>query len=234
MSDRNVSAAEIARFDALATRWWDPDGPMRALHAMNGPRLAWIASQLRQAGRTPGRLLDVGCGAGLAAEGLARAGHEVLGIDAAPEVIAAARDHAAGLEGLCYRVADVQDLGAEGLRFPVITALEVIEHVPDPGAFLRQLAALLEPGGMLFVSTINRTMRSWLFAKVGAEYLMRMLPIGTHEWRSFITPAELAQKGRQAGLRFAATTGLGLDIVRQHWRTTEDVAINYMAELIAA
>ncbi len=121
-----------------------------------------------------------------------------------------------------------EDLAAEGLRFPVITALEVIEHVPDPAAFVRVLAGLLEPGGLLVISTLNRTRRSWLVAKLGAEYVLRMLPVGTHDWQAFITPAELARMMRAAGLRVARTTGLVADPLTGQWRTARDMAVNYM------
>ena len=224
----NVSAAEIARFDALAARWWDPAGPMRPLHAMNGLRVGWIDQRLA-AGT---RLLDVGCGGGLAAEALARLGHDVLGLDAATEAIEVARLHArdAALP-LAYRAGTAEALLEEGARFDAITALEVIEHVPDPAAFLRTLAGLLAPGGQMFVSTINRTLRSLAVAKIGAEYVARLLPAGTHDWRRFVTPAELAAWGRQAGLRLGATTGLQFDLASRHWRASTDLRINYIAAL---
>ena len=219
--------AEVARFDALAAQWWDPAGPMRALHAMNPLRVDWIARHLPR----PGTLLDVGCGAGLAAEALALRGHAVLGIDAAAQPLAVARAHAPPGLAVTYRQATAGDLVAEKQRFEAVTALEVIEHVPDPAGFLQDLAALLEPGGHLFVSTINRTPRSLVVAKWGAEYVLRMLPVGTHSWRRFVTPAELARFGRAAGLRLADSAGMSFDPFRQRWTISKDQAVNYLAVL---
>lgn len=229
MGSTTVSPAEVARFDALAARWWDPDGPMRPLHRMNPARIGWIAAHIATRFPPGIRLLDVGCGAGLAAEALARRGYNVLGLDAAAEAIEAARAHAAGQDlRLAYRTGAPEDLVAEGTRFPVITALEVIEHVPDPGAFAQTLSALLEPGGLVFLSTLNRTPRAFLSAKLGAEYLLRWLPVGTHDWRKFITPTELGRCLRQAGLRVSGVTGLLPDPLRGGWRTGRDLAVNYM------
>jgi 2-polyprenyl-6-hydroxyphenyl methylase/3-demethylubiquinone-9 3-methyltransferase len=224
-STGTVSAAEVEKFDRLASRWWDPNGPMKPLHRMNPARIAWIEGFLRG----PARILDVGCGVGLAAEALARHGHDVLGIDVAGEAIEVARTHAAGKGlALTYRSCLAEDLAVEGARFPVIISLEVIEHVPDPAGFVRVLANLLEPGGLLVLSTLNRTPRSWVTAKLGAEYVLRMLPVGTHDWNAFITPAELAGLLRGAGLRVGQTTGLLADPLTGQWRTGRDVAVNYM------
>jgi 2-polyprenyl-6-hydroxyphenyl methylase / 3-demethylubiquinone-9 3-methyltransferase len=243
MPGMTVSLDEIARFDALAGRWWDPDGPMRPLHRMNPARIAWIAERIPASAaggppdhdgdamlaRAPTRILDVGCGAGLASEALARLGFDVLGLDAAGEAIEAARAHAAG-QGLrlVYRKGVADELLAEGLRFPVITALEVIEHVPDPAAFLATLAELLAPGGRLFVSTLNRTPQSFLAAKVGAEYLLRWLPVGTHDWRRFIKPAELGAMLRHIGLRVSDIGGLTAAPLIGNWNVSRDLAVNYL------
>ena len=223
----NVSAQEVAKFDALADQWWNPQGPMRPLHAMNPARIGFVNARIAAASR----ILDVGCGAGLAAEALARMGHSVLGIDQAEVALAAAQDHAAGLGlDLSYRCARAEQLTAEPERFAVITALEIIEHVPDPQAFLHSLASLLTPGGRLFVSTLNRTRRSWVMAKLGAEYLLRMLPVGTHDWQKFITPAEMATLGRRSGLRLADSAGLSFDPLRGQWKISRDLAVNYLVE----
>lgn len=230
--DGAVSAEEVARFGALAPRWWDERGPMRALHAMNGVRVGWIVRRVRdQYGDAAVDMLDLGCGGGIAAEALARAGLNVTGADASTEAIGVARAHAAaaGLD-IDYRVGLADDLLAEGDRFGAITALEIIEHVPDQPAFIKTLAGLLQPGGLLFVSTLNRTIRSLAVAKVGAEYVVRMLPVGTHDWRQFVKPVELASMGRAAGLHLTDMSGMVFSPARG-WVAGQDTAINYIAAL---
>jgi 2-polyprenyl-6-hydroxyphenyl methylase/3-demethylubiquinone-9 3-methyltransferase len=222
-----VSAEEVARFSALADRWWDPDGPMRPLHRMNPLRVGWIDSRIRQHAGGAVRLLDVGCGAGLASEALAGAGYEVTGVDASEPAIEAARAHAA--VPIDYRVGTAEDVLAGDQRFAAVTALEIIEHVPDQPGFMRTLAQLLEPDGMVFVSTLNRTLRSLAVAKIGAEYIARLLPAGTHDWRRFVKPEELAAMARNAGLRLDSVAGMVFDPGRRAWRESRDVSINYIA-----
>ncbi len=226
----SVVAGEVARFDALAARWWDPHGPMAPLHAMNPLRVAWAERRIHAAfGDRKVRLLDIGCGAGLAAEALAGLGHDVLGLDAAPEVIEAARTHAEGKNlPLRYRHDTAEALVAEGTRFDVVTAFEVVEHVADPAAFLSLLGLLLAPGGVLVLSTLNRTRRSYVTAKLGAEYVLRLLPVGTHDWSKFITPAELGAMLRAAGLRVADVAGMSFSPVRRGWHESRDTSVNYL------
>jgi len=225
----SVDSAEVAKFGRLATRWWDDKGPMRPLHRMNPLRVGWIDARLTH----PARLLDVGCGAGIAAEALAKCGHAVLGLDASPEAIAAAEAHAAGLGlNLAYRAGAAEDLVAEQAHFDAVTALEVIEHVADQAAFMRLLASLVAPGGLVFVATLNRTFRSLAIAKVGAEYVARLLPRGTHDWRRFVPPEALAAYGRAAGLTLVDITGMEMGALSGDWRATRDVGVNYLAALV--
>ncbi len=234
----SVSRDEIARFGALAERWWDPDGPMRPLHRMNPLRVRWIDRQLgrlpRRAADGRLRLLDLGCGAGIASEALAARGHQVLGVDASADAIAAAEAHrmiavAGEPARLAYRCGSAEMLLREAARFDAVIALEVIEHVPDPEAFLGLLAGLLVPGGMIVLSTLNRTWRSLALAKFGAEYVLRLLPVGTHDWRKFVTPAELGRHAARTGLRVADIAGMTLHA--DGWQESRDLAVNYIAAI---
>lgn len=235
---RTVDEAEIARFDALADTWWDPDGPMRPLHLIGPVRLAFIRNMiLRHFGADGGapepfaglRILDVGCGAGLLDEPLARLGAQVTAIDAAAKNIAAARRHADGMGlKIDYRNATAEDLAAGKERFDVVMAMEVVEHVADLDAFLGALARLTKPGGLVLLSTINRTLKSFAMAIVGAEYVLRWLPRGTHDWQKFLKPEELQAALEEAGFVLVDREGMRYDPLGDRWSLDPDMSVNYL------
>ncbi len=227
----NVDAAEVAKFEAGASRFWDPQGEFRPLHLLNPVRTRFVSERVPLAGL---RVLDVGCGGGLLAESLAREGAQVTAIDLAPAMIEVARLHAAAA-GLTidYRLAGAEELmRASPAVFDVITCMEMLEHVPEPAAMLGTLAQLLKPGGTLFVSTLNRNLRSFLLAIVGAEYLMNLIPRGTHEYERLIRPAELAHWARAAGLELQGLAGIELNPFTSRVSLSTDVGVNYLAHFL--
>jgi 2-polyprenyl-6-hydroxyphenyl methylase/3-demethylubiquinone-9 3-methyltransferase len=224
----NVDPSEIAKFDAAAPRWWDPDGEFRPLHDLNPARLDYIEARAGLAGK---RVLDVGCGGGLLAEGMARRGAIVTGIDLAPEALAVARLHAieSGV-AVEYRQIAVEALAeADPGNWDLVTCLEMLEHVPDPAAVVASLARLVRPGGHVLCSTINRNAKAFALAIVGAEYVMRLLPMGTHRYARLIRPSELSRWARAAGLELADLAGLEYDPLGRKARVTADVSVNYLA-----
>ncbi len=224
----NADRGELDKFDALAHGFWDPDGEFRPLHRLNPVRAQFILDRARVAGA---RILDVGCGGGLLAESLCRAGAAVTAIDLAPAMIDAARHHAAQ-DGLAidYRVASAEVLArAEPQSFDVIACMEMLEHVPDPAAMLTTFARLARPGGHVFVSTIHRNLRSFLSAIVAAEYVLGLLPRGTHEYERLIRPSELARWGRAAGLSLLEIAGLDFDPFTGRCALSRDPSVNYLA-----
>jgi len=239
LSSASIDPQEIAKFAAMAEAWWDPEGKFRPLHRFNPVRLGYIRDRLcRHFGRDPRqnrpleglRLLDVGCGGGLLSEPMARMGADVTGLDAAEKNIRIAALHAAesGLE-IDYRHSSVEDLAATGEAFDAVLNMEVVEHVADVGSFLASSAALVRPGGVMIVATLNRTPKSYLLAIVGAEYVLRWLPRGTHDWRRFVRPSELAKAVRQAGMEVAEMTGVAFNPLTDNWRLApNDLDVNYM------
>jgi 2-polyprenyl-6-hydroxyphenyl methylase/3-demethylubiquinone-9 3-methyltransferase len=233
-----VDPDEVTRFAALADDWWNPRGKMRPLHKFNPVRLGYIRDRAcARFDRDPKaldclkglRILDVGCGGGLLSEPLARLGASVTGIDPAERNIAVARIHAetSGVS-VDYRVATADELAAAGERFDIVLALEVVEHVADVGLFVRQCAEMVKPGGLMIVATLNRTLKSFALAIVGAEYILRWLPVGTHRWDKFVTPEELEAALASGGLTVIQETGVAYNPLADEWRRSSDMDVNYM------
>jgi 2-polyprenyl-6-hydroxyphenyl methylase / 3-demethylubiquinone-9 3-methyltransferase len=224
----NVDHSELAKFSALASKWWDPNSEFRPLHEINPLRLNWIDERVGLKGK---RVLDVGCGGGILAESMARRGADVLGIDLAEKSLKVAELHKleTGVNNVNYRVVSAEQLASEEqATFDVVTCLEMLEHVPDPSQTIQACADLCKPGGWLFFSTINRNPKSFVFAIVGAEYVLNLLPKGTHEYKKFIKPSELAQYARHAKLDFSEIIGLVYNPLTKVYRLARDTDVNYM------
>jgi 2-polyprenyl-6-hydroxyphenyl methylase/3-demethylubiquinone-9 3-methyltransferase len=240
-----VDLEEVAKFSAMAEAWWDPTGKFRPLHRLNPVRVSYISDMVKShfATRRPASIatnpavaplaglsmLDIGCGGGLLTEPLARLGAQVTGIDASERNIGIARAHAeqAGVK-VTYLPCAAEDLATGSQRFDVVLAMEVIEHVSDPGVFLSTAAALLKPDGLIFVATLNRTIKSYALAIVGAEYVLRWLPRGTHDWRKFLRPSEIARPLREAGLEIRDLSGVSYQPISDRWLRSRDTDVNYM------
>jgi 2-polyprenyl-6-hydroxyphenyl methylase / 3-demethylubiquinone-9 3-methyltransferase len=238
LADATVDAAEVGRFARFAEEWWDPQGKMGVLHRFNPVRLAFIRDAVcRQFGRNAGhapcldglRILDIGCGGGLLCEPLARLGASVVGADPSPGNIKAAQLHAqrVGLT-IDYRVAAAEALAGAGERFEVVLAMEVVEHVADVGLFVRCCSEMVKQGGLMIAATLNRTLKSFALAIVGAEYVLRWLPRGTHRWDKFVLPGELESAMALSGLRVIGATGVIYNPLVDQWRLSADMDVNYM------
>jgi 2-polyprenyl-6-hydroxyphenyl methylase / 3-demethylubiquinone-9 3-methyltransferase len=233
-----IDRSEVEQFSRLAERWWDERGPMAMLHKFNPVRLAYIRDQVAtHYGRDPKRLsclsglrmLDIGCGGGILSEPLARLGAQVVGADPSEANIAVAKKHAAQVDLLIdYRAVTAEALAERGERFDVVLALEVVEHVADVDLFVTRCAEMVRPNGLMIAATINRTMKSFALAIVGAEYVLRWLPRGTHTWDKFVTPAELEAGMRKAGLSVVDERGVVYRVMQDRWALSDDMDVNYM------
>ena len=229
-SNTNADSNELGKFDALASRFWDIRGEFRPLHLLNPVRARFVSERATLSGA---RVLDVGCGGGLLAEALARAGAKVTAIDLAPGMIEVARLHAMEQKlEIDYRMVAAEAVAAaEPGGFDVVTCMEMLEHVPEPAKMVATLATLVRPGGAVFISTLNRNLKSFLLAIVGAEYVMKLIPRGTHEYDRLIRPAELARWARSADLSLRELAGIELNPFTEHCSLSRDIAVNYLAHL---
>jgi 2-polyprenyl-6-hydroxyphenyl methylase / 3-demethylubiquinone-9 3-methyltransferase len=228
-----INAAEIHKFEEMAATWWDEDGPMKVLHRFNPVRLRYIRDQAFKHFGTRSleglTIADVGCGGGVLCEPLARLGAQVTGLDPAEKNISVARHHARLSElSIDYRTEHAEALVAQGQQFDIVLAMEVIEHVENPDFFVQSVSDLVKPGGLLFMATLNRTARSFAFAIIGAEYVLRWLPRGTHDWKKFVTPDEMRQMMMQQGLSVLDTHGVIYAPLQDEWRLSRDRGVNYM------
>jgi 2-polyprenyl-6-hydroxyphenyl methylase / 3-demethylubiquinone-9 3-methyltransferase len=223
----NADPLEIQKFSELAHRWWDPTSEFRPLHEINPLRLEWINARAPLAGK---KVIDIGCGGGILSESMARKGAEVTGIDLSKKALKVADLHSleSGISVRYQHIAAEEMAAQEAGQYDVVTCMEMLEHVPDPAAIVKAAATLVKPGGHVFFSTINRNVKSYLFAVVGAEYLLRMLPKGTHDYAKFITPAELSQFVREAGLQVDALKGMSYNPLTKIYSLNQDTDVNYM------
>jgi len=231
MTTQNVDPAEIAKFEELANRWWDTHGEFKPLHEINPLRLQYIDKRVGLSGK---KVLDVGCGGGILAESMAASGADVLGIDMGKAPLTVAKLHAMEAEiELHYRQVTVEELAEEMPgQFDAVTCMEMLEHVPDPASIIRACHKLVKPGGDVFMSTINRNPKAFMFAVVGAEYLLQMLPKGTHDYKKFIKPSELSTWARQADLELKDISGISYNPLTKAYKVSNDVSVNYMAHYL--
>lgn len=228
MNNTNVDPGELSKFSDLAHRWWDPESEFRPLHQINPLRLEWIHQLVNLAGK---RVVDVGCGGGILAEAMASKGADVLGIDLAAKSLKVAQLHAleTGIQNVRYREISAEALASEqAQQFDVVTCMEMLEHVPDPTSVVQACAQLVKPGGWVFFSTLNRNPKSFLFAIVGAEYVLKLLPRGTHEYARFIKPSELSQWAREAGLDAQGFKGMEYNPLSRRYWLSQDTSVNYL------
>lgn len=228
MTTQNVDSNEIAKFNDMATHWWDPEGDCKPLHQLNPLRLAFIQEQAELSDK---KVLDIGCGGGILTEAMAKTGADVIGIDMSPDAIKVAKEHAQTLQdaNISYELCTAEEMAEKHPQhFDVITCMEMLEHVPNPETIIQACATLIKPGGHIFFSTLNRNPKSYLYAIIGAEYILKMLPQGTHDYSKFIRPAELSAWLRKYNISLQLMKGISYNPLNKRYRLTEDVSVNYL------